>query len=326
MKYGNGHEPMVCMLTEGACYRGTVRGMTVRGVLWHSTGANNPELRRYVQPADDAENREEMLKLLGVNKYGNDYNHGSKDRQMGVNAWIGKMADGTVSAVQTLPWGWKPWGCGAGSRGSLNDGWIQFEICEDGLQDPAYAREVYWEACELTAFLCSMFHLDPQGTVTYKGTQVPVIIDHRGSHVLGFGNNHGDVQHWFPVLLGKTMADIRNDVAALMELEPYAVEPEPLGRGAKGEQVREIQDRLLKLGYDLGRWGADGDYGRATEAAVASFQEEMGLPATGSADVITIEALLSAGEETYTVTLRGVDYENMMILRNGWPECEVTRE
>ena len=58
---------------------------------------------------------------------------------MGVNAWIGKLADGTVATVQTMPWGWKPWGCGAGPKGSCNDGWQQFEICESDLTDRDYA-------------------------------------------------------------------------------------------------------------------------------------------------------------------------------------------
>lgn len=328
MKYDAEHTPILCLQTQSACYRGTVRGMTVRGVLWHSTGANNPELRRYIQPADDDPNREELLGLIGVNKYGNDYNHGSKDRQMGVNAWIGKLADGTVAAVQALPFGWKPWGCGAGSRGSLNDGWIQFEICEDGLKDRAYAEAVYREACELTAFLCAMYHLDPQGTVTYKGTQVPVIIDHRGSHVLGFGNNHGDVQHWFPVLLGKSMADIRDDVAALMDGSGMEIDAAALRKGSKGEEVKTLQKALMALGYDLGKWGADGDFGSATESAVKEFQANRGLSVTGIADGETVSLLTRAADKdpTYSVTIRGLAEEEMRAMVSRWPDCEVREE
>ena len=46
------------------------------------------------------------------------------DREMGVNAWIGKLADGTVTTVQALPWNYRPWGCASGSKGSCNSGWI----------------------------------------------------------------------------------------------------------------------------------------------------------------------------------------------------------
>ena len=129
MKYSLTNPPLICMQTQSTCYRGT-KPMTVLGVLWHSTAANNPYISRYVQPSDDADDREEMLNILGGNRYNNDLNH--KERNMGMNAWIGKLADGTVSTVQTMPWNWSPWGCGADFRGSCNGGWIQFEICEDG--------------------------------------------------------------------------------------------------------------------------------------------------------------------------------------------------
>ena len=53
MKYSKSNPPMMCMMTQSTCYKGTKK-MTVKGVLWHSTGANNPTLKRYVQPDDGA--------------------------------------------------------------------------------------------------------------------------------------------------------------------------------------------------------------------------------------------------------------------------------
>lgn len=69
MKYNDKNKPLVCMMTQSTCYRGT-RKFTPKGVLWHSTGANNPWLKRYVQPDDNASNRAELLNLLGKNQYG----------------------------------------------------------------------------------------------------------------------------------------------------------------------------------------------------------------------------------------------------------------
>ena len=43
-----------------------------------------------------------------------------------------------------------------------------------------------------------------------------------------------------------------------------------------GEDVRALQERLLEMGYDVGR--ADGVYGPRTARAVAMFQREVGLP------------------------------------------------
>ena len=56
MKYTNSNPPSVCMMTQSSCYKGSST-MTVRGILWHCTGANNSTLKRYVQPDDNASDR-----------------------------------------------------------------------------------------------------------------------------------------------------------------------------------------------------------------------------------------------------------------------------
>jgi len=213
MKYEHGNMPLQCMMTNSTCYRNT-RRMTVKGVLWHSTGANAPQLRRYVQPSDDDPRRDELLKLLGKNVYGNDWNH--TERDAGMNAWVGELADGRVAAVQTMPWYFRPWGCGSGPKGSCNSGWIQFEMCEDGLNSRSYFDRVYRESCQLTAYLCARYGIDPYGTAELNGVTVPTILCHRDSYELELGSNHADVYPWF-TRYGKDMEDVRNDVAALLE-------------------------------------------------------------------------------------------------------------
>lgn len=234
MKYSNSNKPLVCMQTNSTCYKGTST-MTIKGILWHSTGANNPWIQRYVQPSDNDPNRSALLDLIGKNKYGNDWNHISV--QAGLNAWIGKLDDGTVATVQSMPWNYRPWGCGSGSKGSCNNGWIQFEICEDGLNDRAYFEKVYKEACELTAYLCKMFNVDPKATVSYNGVKVPTILCHADSCDLDLGSNHGDVLHWFPKF-GKDMSDARNDVAKLMGSSTPA-KPDPTPPTSEMYRVRK---------------------------------------------------------------------------------------
>lgn len=213
----NEFKPYVCMQTNSRCYKNTSVA-TVVGVLWHSTGANNPNLKRYVQPADNSENYSADITKLGVNKSRNDWNHIQVNA--GVNAWIGKFADGSIGTVQTMPWNYAPWGCGSGKRGSLNkiNGkmWIQFEICEDALTDKDYAEKVYNEAVALTAYLCHEFRIDPNGTVKVNGVDVPTIICHNDASKLGFGTSHSDINHWFPKILNKDMAAVRRDVGAAM--------------------------------------------------------------------------------------------------------------
>ena len=166
MKYSKSNKPLECILTESRCYARTYK-MAVKGILWHSTGANNTTLRRYVQPSKSDPNYSNLMNLIGTNSYGNHWN--VSNLSVGVNAFIGKLADGTVTTVQTLPWDYAPWGCGSGRYGSCNGGWIQFEICEDNLTSRDYFEKTYKEACELTAYLCQLYNLDPNGTTTFNG-------------------------------------------------------------------------------------------------------------------------------------------------------------
>ena len=248
MKYSENNKPMVCMMTNSTCYKGT-REFTPKGILWHSTGANNTKLSRYVQPSDNASDRAQMLELLGTNKYQNDWNHISV--QAGLNAWIGKLANGTVTTVQTMPWNYRPWGCGAGSKGSCNNGFIQFELLEDSLSDATYFNAVYKEACELTAYLCKMYNIDPKGTVNVDGVEAPTILCHADSYKLGLGSNHGDVLHWFKKH-GKTMDDVRNDVANL--LNPPVVKPIVTTNIKKGDVVSINENATYYNGKAIPAW------------------------------------------------------------------------
>ena len=204
--------------------------MTPVGVLIHSTGAVNPNLKRYVQPTDDDPNRNQWLSLLGTNLYHNDYNH--QYRKMGVNAWIGKLSDGSVASIQTLPWDYRPWGCGSGKNGSCNSGWIQFEICEGNKTDQKYFDAAYQEAVELTAYLCRKFGFDPYGAVPFKGLSVPVILCHADGHSLGLSSNHADIYSYFKPF-GKDMDTFRADVAAVLSATSQACDE--LGQEQPGD-------------------------------------------------------------------------------------------
>lgn len=68
----------------------------------------------------------------------------------------------------------------------------------------------------------------------------------------------------------------------------------PLGEGARGEAVRDVQRRLGVLGHDIGA-DAGGEFGPATAAATRAFQEERGLPADGICGPVTWAALVEAG-------------------------------
>ena len=179
------------LLTRNACYKAGKK-ITVKGIMVHSTGANNPNLRRYVGPDDGK---------LGVNTSGNHWNtQYPGGKQVCVHAFIGKLADGSVATYQTLPWDHRGWH--AGGRG--NDTHIGFEICEDGLTDATYFAKVYKEAVELCVYLCKQYGLTEQD-----------IICHSEGYKRGIASNHRDVMHWFPKH-GKSMDTFRADVRALL--------------------------------------------------------------------------------------------------------------
>lgn len=67
-----------------------------------------------------------------------------------------------------------------------------------------------------------------------------------------------------------------------------------LKNGAEGADVKVLQEYLIGLGYDLGKWGADGDYGDATELAVMKFQRDHGLGDDGDYGPLTHAALMEA--------------------------------
>ncbi len=181
------------IFVNNACYKAGKK-IVPKGIMVHSTGANNPWLKRYVGPDDG---------LLGKNQYNNHWNQ-AMDRQVCVHAFIGKLADGTVATYQTLPWDMRGWHGASGNKGCCNDTHIGFEICEDGLNDPVYFKQVYQEAVELCVYLCGLYGLTEKN-----------IICHCEGHTLGIASNHGDVMHWFPKH-GKNMDTFRADVKALL--------------------------------------------------------------------------------------------------------------
>lgn len=296
-----------CILTANDCYKAGKK-ITPKGVMVHSTGANNTTVKRYVQPLPTDPNYAALIAKLGKNNNGNDWNHTNEywqqhfDKNLSkcVHAFIGKLANGSIATVQTLPWNHRGWHGG----GSSNDSYIGFEICEDGLTDRNYFLKVYQEAVELTAMLCKEYNLDPM--------KDGVVICHSEGAKRGIASNHGDVMHWFPKH-GKTMDDFRKAVQAQMgkggvtapttSQKPtggvsvankgsISVKMPVLQKGSEGNTVKALQALLIGYGYSCGSSGVDGDFGAATDKAVRSYQKANKLAVDGSVGTNTWNKLL----------------------------------
>lgn len=74
----------------------------------------------------------------------------------------------------------------------------------------------------------------------------------------------------------------------------YAIGDRILKYGCEGGDVKILQEALLKLGYDLGKWGCDGDFGDCTELALEEFQKDARVEVDGECGLQTLAALREA--------------------------------
>ena len=238
-----------CFLIKNACYLAE-NYMIPRGIVVHSTGANNPYISRYVQPATGQEygitaGEKFMRAILGKNRFNNHWNKycidKGADRYACVNAFIGKLADGSVNAVQTLPWNMQPWGCGEGDNGSYNNTHIQFEICEDDLTNKSYFDEAIERAVELCAYLCKKFDIEASN-----------VVSHHESYLQGYGNNHADVDHWLKVY-NMTMDDFRNMVFEKMKEDEPMTATEKRDFKALESRVNQLENELKNC-FEIYNW------------------------------------------------------------------------
>ena len=162
------------------------------GIIVHSTGANNPYLKRYVNAPE----------ICGENPYKNYFDR--PDSNVCPHAVIGKDKNGEVRAAKLLPWNVCCWGCGSGSKGSYNysPAYIQIEIAEDALNDRAYFEEAFGLAADLCQRLMK----------NYPAIKPENIISHKEACTRGYASNHGDPEHWL-ARFGKNMDWFRAMVA-----------------------------------------------------------------------------------------------------------------
>lgn len=209
------------------------------GIIIHSTGANNPNLWRYVDAPE----------ICGVNQWGTHWNvpmpigGDGKPTKICCHAFIGKDKDGLVRAAKILPWTMCCWNCGNGAKGSYNysPAYIQIELCEDNLEknpDEAYFKAAF----KLTAQLCARLMKN------YPTIELSNIISHHEAHLRGYASNHGDCDHWL-AKFGKNMDWFRELVKnGGEEVVRYRV------TGTKTVTKADLgkaQAQLIALGFDV---------------------------------------------------------------------------
>lgn len=110
--------------------------------------------------------------------------------------------------------------------------------------------------------------------------------------------------------------------------DPDKVIKPTLRRGSKGEYVTLAQTLLTNRGYNLGPCGIDGDYGKATEAAVKQFQRDWGLKEDGVVGQVTWQYLEStpSSQQLYSVTVYHLTKSQAGKLMADYPDSSFAEE
>jgi N-acetylmuramoyl-L-alanine amidase CwlA len=197
------------IVTKNPCYTAGEK-ITVKGLMLHSVGCNQPSASVFVKIFDDV-----------------NYS------RCCVHAFI----DGNTGDIhQTLPWNHRGWHAGKGAKGSANNTHIGVEMCEpacikytggstftcsDLPVARAVAQRTYDNAVALFAHLCKEYKLDPLAD--------GVIISHKEGCKRGIASNHGDPEHlWNGLKMGYTMDGFRRAVKAAMSAEKDKAETAPV--------------------------------------------------------------------------------------------------
>ena len=219
---------------KNLCYLANKK-MRPQGIVVHSTGANNPMLNRYV----------DCPEKLGENKYNNHWNQPKPGgREVCVHAFIGYDKNKNIRVAEILPLNICCWGVGNGSNGSYNYSppYIQFEICEDNLEDEKYYRKVFDKAIEYSAMLCEEY-----------GINVDNIVGHCEAYRLGYGSNHSDPEHWMKQF-GETMDDFRKSVSDILYKDRPPKCFDIINGFFQGDLVSIAQDAVYYDGRAIPSW------------------------------------------------------------------------
>lgn len=142
---------------------------------------------------------------------------------------------------------------------------------------------------------------------------------------------------WWGLLKGVTYEFIPGTAEA-PKTDPPKTEtgstPPTIRKGNKNVYVKQMQQILDKLGYNLGICGVDSDFGTATEKALKEFQRDHQLEQDGVCGPRTWAALKEAekklsekpAEERYTVTIKGMTKGQAEELCKTWKEATMKKE
>ena len=154
------------------------------------------------------------------------------------------------------------WHAGDGGNGTGNRKSIAIEICENSDGDFGKAVE---NAQALIRWLMDRYNIPISRVVPHQ-------------HWSGKYCPHKLLPVWDSFIEG-----VKNGKVSGVKTQGKKTDPNDniLEPGENGAKVKKLQESLIQAGYELPKYGADGDYGEETEEAVKAFQKENGLSVDG---------------------------------------------
>lgn len=165
-----------------------------------------------------------------------------------------------------------------------NDAAIGVELCWGGEIDfnKAYDRYTWYHA-----YLCDRFNLNPQKHIIAHSKLDPARRTDPQNALHRYGISWekfiNDVEQVYEAHFsgeGEKRPTASETASEKPQVKGVSVKL-PIRKGDRGAFVREIQQDLIKAGFPLPHYGADGVFGAETESAVMRFQKRYGLKVDG---------------------------------------------
>jgi N-acetyl-anhydromuramyl-L-alanine amidase AmpD len=207
--------------------------------------------------------------------------------------------------IQVLEDIWRGWHCGDVYNPKINNSnSIGIELCVN--EDNDFAKTLL-NGIELTKYLMNKYNIPVENVIRHHDVTGKICPKY-------MIQDHPELWGQFKEAVGgKTIGNI---------VVTTPVQDDPISKGKKfiGYKCKELQEKLIALGYDLGTYGADGDFGKVTYNALLKFQKDNGLVVDGLAGTNTfnkLDELLSNKTETNEYDFRslqgfiGVSQDNL---------------
>ena len=220
------------------------------------------------------------------------------------------------------------WACGTNLIGydQWNRHTLYKELAKNGFKNTSLSKAVETDCSALVRVCLKFCGIDvPEA---FRTGNMPKYLLDSGAFVELKGSKYTDRPDYLgagDILVTKTSGHTVVAISSgdkyegTVEVKPKVFGVDELRKGDEGEAVKLMQQYLKDLGYDLGSYGADGDFGSATEKALKAFQKDKMLTADGEYCEKSHAALMAAIEKLNDVpTVPSEPVDDLTVKPGSW--------